>query len=94
MLTTAGSLDPAPTLKGVDFTIPAPQPQLSWPVTGGLYDGYIDHVDAGSNFQVEVYDPSPAQARALVAGGQILPIVAGKETVARATAKTTTAPGL
>ena len=52
VLSASGSLDPAPALKGVDFAIPAPQPQTSWPVPGGLYDGYIDHVDAGTGFQV------------------------------------------
>ena len=28
------ALDPAPALKGVDFAIPAPQAQPSWPVPG------------------------------------------------------------
>jgi hypothetical protein len=34
-----------------------------------VYFGY-----PGSNYQVEVYDPSPQQARSLVVGGQITPI--------------------
>jgi len=52
VLTGNGSLDPAPALKGVDFAIPAPQALTSWPVPGGAYDGYTDHIEAGANFQI------------------------------------------
>jgi outer membrane protein assembly factor BamB len=52
VLTGQGSLEPAPALKGVDFAIPAPTPQPSWPLPGGGYDQTPDHVDAAKDFRV------------------------------------------
>jgi outer membrane protein assembly factor BamB len=46
------ALEPAPALKGVDFSIPAPQPQPDWPTPGGDASQSVDHVEAAANFQV------------------------------------------
>jgi outer membrane protein assembly factor BamB len=46
------SLEPAPALKGVDFALPAPQPQADWPTPGGNAEQSVEHVQAGENFQI------------------------------------------
>jgi outer membrane protein assembly factor BamB len=46
------SLTPAPALKGVDFSIPPPQPQADWPTPGGDAAQSIEHVDAANAFQI------------------------------------------
>jgi outer membrane protein assembly factor BamB len=46
------ALIPAAALKGVDFSLPAPQPQADWPTPGGNPEQSIEHVDAGANFQI------------------------------------------
>jgi len=46
------ALNPAPALKGVDFSLPPPQKLADWPVPGGDLEQAIDHVDAGADLQV------------------------------------------
>jgi outer membrane protein assembly factor BamB len=46
------ALTPAPALKGVDFSIPPPEPQAQWPTPGGDPAQSVEHVLAGSNFQI------------------------------------------
>ncbi len=46
------SLTPAPALRGVDFSIPAPQPQADWPTPGGNAAQSVEHVDAAPEFRV------------------------------------------
>ncbi len=46
------TLTPAPALKGVDFSIPGPQPQADWPTPGGNPTQAVEHVEAGANFQI------------------------------------------
>ena len=46
------SLTPAAALKGVDFSIPEPQPQADWPNPGGDAAQSVEHVEAAANFQV------------------------------------------
>ena len=46
------TLAQSPALKGVDFSIPAPQPQADWPTPGGTPEQSVEHVAAAANFQV------------------------------------------
>lgn len=52
VLATSQTLTPAAALKGVDFSIPAPQPMASWPVPGGNLEQAVDHVEAGTQMQI------------------------------------------
>jgi outer membrane protein assembly factor BamB len=52
VLPSTQTLTPAPALKGVDFSIPAPQPMASWPVPGGNLEQSVDHVAAGAELQI------------------------------------------
>ena len=52
VLPSSQDLKPAPALKGVDFSLPAPEAITSWPVPGGNLQQAVGHVQAGDAFQV------------------------------------------
>ncbi len=52
VLASGEDLKPAPALKGVDFSIPAPEPRADWPLPGGNSEQAVGHVEAGAQFQV------------------------------------------
>lgn len=52
VLSSDQALAPAPALKGVDFSLPAPQHLADWPVPGGNLEQAVDHVDAGAELKV------------------------------------------
>lgn len=52
VLPSSQTLTPSSALKGVDFALPAPQPQASWPVPGGNLEQSIEHLDAGAELQI------------------------------------------
>ena len=52
VLTEDVTMIAAPALKGVDFSIPDPQPQADWPTPGGNPAQSVEHVEAGANLQV------------------------------------------
>jgi outer membrane protein assembly factor BamB len=52
VLASTQTLTPAAALKGVDFSIPAPQPIASWPVPGGNLEQAVENVAAGADLQI------------------------------------------
>lgn len=52
VLASSQTLEAAPALKGVDFSIPAPQAQASWPLPGGNAEQSVEHVAAGAEFKI------------------------------------------
>jgi outer membrane protein assembly factor BamB len=52
VLQSEQTLAPAPALKGIDFSLPAPQHLADWPVPGGNLAQAVDHVDAGAELKV------------------------------------------
>ena len=52
VLQSSLTLEPAPALKGVDFSIPAPQPQASWPLPGGNAEQAVENVAAGADLKI------------------------------------------
>lgn len=45
-------LEPAETLKGVDFALPAPQAMAEWPLPGGTPEQSVEHVEAAPNLSI------------------------------------------
>jgi outer membrane protein assembly factor BamB len=52
VLGAADSVEVSPALKGVDFSIPAPQPQAEWPLPGGDAEQSVEHMAAGQQFRI------------------------------------------
>jgi outer membrane protein assembly factor BamB len=52
VLTQNVTLIAAPALKGIDFSIPGPQPLADWPTSGGNPEQSVEHVEAGQAFQI------------------------------------------
>lgn len=52
VLPSSQTLEPAPALKGVDFALPAPQAQASWPLPGGNPEQTVEHVAAGADLKI------------------------------------------
>jgi len=52
VLTQNVTLEPAPALKGIDFSIPPPEPVSNWPTPGGNAAQSVEHVQAGDAFQI------------------------------------------
>ncbi|WP_158912851.1 PQQ-like beta-propeller repeat protein [Caulobacter sp. S45] len=52
VLGASDSVEVAPALKGVDFSIPEPQAQADWPLPGGNAEQAVDHMAAGAQFRV------------------------------------------
>ncbi len=52
VLDSSQTLAVSPALKGVDFSLPAPQVQVNWPEPGGNIEHAVDHVAAGADLQV------------------------------------------
>ena len=48
----AEQIEVSPTLKGVDFSVPPPQPQSAWPLPGGNAEQSVEHLDAGSALRI------------------------------------------
>ncbi|MFN4177963.1 PQQ-binding-like beta-propeller repeat protein [Phenylobacterium sp.] len=45
-------LEPAESLKGVDFSLPMPTTVAAWPLPGGTPEQSVDHVDAAPNLAI------------------------------------------
>ena len=45
-------IEVSPSLKGVDFSVPPPQPQAAWPLPGGDAEQSVEHLDAGASLRV------------------------------------------
>ena len=52
VLTATDALKPSVALKGVDFALPQPQAQASWPLPGGTPEQSVENVAAGQNFSI------------------------------------------
>jgi outer membrane protein assembly factor BamB len=52
VLGSAEQLEVSPSLQGVDFSVPPPQPQASWPLPGGDAEQAVEHLDAGQTLRV------------------------------------------
>ena len=52
VLTSDQKLEAAPALKGVGFSLAAPQAVKDWPLPGGVADHSLDHIDAAPAFQI------------------------------------------
>lgn len=52
VLQSTQTLTPAAALKGVDFSLPEPQPMAQWPVPGGNVEQAVDHVVAAPELRV------------------------------------------
>lgn len=52
VLTQTVNLEQAPALKGIDFSIPPPEPNAEWPTPGGDAAQSVEHVQAGDAFQI------------------------------------------
>ena len=52
VLGSAEQTEVSPTLKGVEFSVPPPQPQAAWPLPGGDAEQAVEHIDAGANLRI------------------------------------------
>ncbi len=52
VLTAEQKLEVSEALKGVGFSLPAPQTVADWPLPGGVPEQSIEHVDAAPQFQI------------------------------------------
>ncbi len=52
VLGSAEQIEVSPTLKGVEFSVPPPQPQAAWPLPGGDAEQAVEHIDAGANLRI------------------------------------------
>ncbi|MGC1304073.1 MAG: PQQ-binding-like beta-propeller repeat protein [Caulobacteraceae bacterium] len=52
VLGAADSVEVSPSLKGVDFSIPAPLAQADWQLPGGNAEQAVEHLAAGEHFRV------------------------------------------
>ncbi len=52
VLGESDQLSAAPALKGVDFSIPAPQPLADWPVPGGTPSQSLENIEAAPRLQI------------------------------------------
>ncbi len=52
VLGSAEQIEVSANLKGVDFSVPPPQPQAAWPTPGGNPEQAVEHIDAGANLRI------------------------------------------
>ncbi len=52
VLGSTGEIEVAPSLKGVDFSVPPPATQADWPLPGGDAEQSVEHVAAGANLHI------------------------------------------
>jgi outer membrane protein assembly factor BamB len=52
VLPPADQVNPAPALKGQDFSLPPPQPIADWPLPGANPEQSVEHVAAAPNLQI------------------------------------------
>jgi outer membrane protein assembly factor BamB len=52
VLGAAEKIEVSPSLQGVDFSVPPPAPQTSWPLPGGDPEQSVEHLDAGQTLHV------------------------------------------
>ena len=52
VLGSAQQVEVTPSLKGVDFSVPPPAAQASWPLPGGDAEQSVEHVAAGANLRI------------------------------------------